>query len=153
MKTYLLKKIECSYPKVIIDNDDSGYVFSPRLRNVPIKKVSVYDKELIENILTNKFNRNFHKILNFFLRGFNNVEDDASTEGAAIVLDEIAKLKNLIAQKYQQFLTEEKEQEFYQQIRRLEIEVQREIMEININNMYERMNYYQTNEHQNGYSR
>ena len=153
MKSYLLKKIDSSYPKVMLEDDYLGYVFSPRLKNVPVKKVSVYDKELIENILTNKFNRNFRKILNYFLKIINLDETEDSAEATALVLDEIAKMKSMIAQKYQQFLSNEKEQEFFNQIHQLEIEVQREIMEINMNNLYNRMNYYENMEQQKGFSR
>ncbi len=151
MKSYLLKKIDSSYPEVSFE-ESKCYVFSPRLKNIPIKKVSVYDPELIENILTNKFNRSFRRILNYSIKNFSDDETDNSSEGAVIILDEIARLKSIVAHKYQQFLSEEKEANFYKQLNILEVEVQRELMELNMHNMVTRMNYYNQEENK-GFSR
>ncbi|MBR1413494.1 MAG: hypothetical protein IJ574_02340 [Bacilli bacterium] len=151
MKSYLLKKVDSEYENVVINNDNKCYTFTPRIRNLDVKKVSVFDSYLIDNILTNKFNRSLHSILNKTLIILN--DEDETSGGTGIVLDEIARLKSIVGTKYNEFLSKEKEDKFYNQLETIEVEIQREVMERNMNNMINRMNYFETQENEKGYSR
>ena len=151
MKSYLLKKVDKEYKNVVLNNDNKCYSFTPRIKNLDVKKVSVYDSNLIDNILTNKFNRSLHEILNKTIIILN--DDDETTGGTGIVLDEIARLRSIIGTKYNEFLSKEKEEKFYSQLQLLEVEIQRETMERNMNNMVNRMNYFEAQENEKGYSR
>jgi len=101
-------------------NIDNGYAFKPKNKpNVlSVNKVIVLDPKLVDNILTLKFEARFKKLLKLVTFILNN--EDAASGETELALDEVALLKSILLNRYQKFLSEEKELLFLQKIRILE---------------------------------
>lgn len=101
-------------------NIKNGYAFKPKNKaNVlRVNKVIVLDPLLVDNILTIKFETRFKKLLKLVTFILNN--EDATTGDTNLALDEVALLKSILLNRYQKFLSEEKELLFLQKLRILE---------------------------------
>lgn len=123
MASYLINKGHKDESVVRIRELD-GYTFRPRLNRdnlVKVNKVTVIDRVMIDKILSMKFNKAFNKLAAMAMQVIN---DDDSDEGdAEIVLDEAELVKQVLLNRYQKFLSYEKEQLFLKKIRLIEHEM------------------------------
>ncbi len=113
-----------------------GYSFSPRKNKtiISVNKVVVVNPVLVDNILSIKFNEKFRALLQMAQYVLNSDTDD--TSGIAIALDEVSMLKGILLNRYQHFLSKEKEELFLQKLRIIENQLRSKEAAM-------RMNYYQ----------
>ena len=113
-----------------------GYSFSPRKNKtiISVNKVVVVNPVLVDNILSIKFNEKFRALLQMAQYVLNSDTDD--TSGIAIALDEVAMLKGILLNRYQHFLSKEKEELFLQKLRIIENQLRSKEVAM-------RTNYYQ----------
>ena len=70
MSRYLIKKDTDSDKIICIQYDLAGYKFHPKMNEnaeINVKEVTVYDKNMIDNVITKKFERNYQKLYLLFL--------------------------------------------------------------------------------------
>ena len=94
------------------DVDFNGYKFnSKRSKNIiKVSNVTVVDPKMINEILTIKFNRRFKKLLTLVSAVLN--DTDATDADTALALDEVQLVKEILLNRYQKFLNQEKEELF-----------------------------------------
>ena len=100
-----------------------GCEFKPKKDKtiISVSKVIVVNQGLTDNILSIKFNDKFNALLKYALYVINN--EDATSTDTAIVLDEVAMLKGILLNRYQKFLSKEKERLFLEKLRLIENQI------------------------------
>ena len=129
-------KLEIDIVKLSINND--GYDFRPRITHTDadINKITIFNHSMIDIILSKKIDKNFKRLAAITYDVINSDDDNTSTD-ATIALDEIAKLRSIILNKYQKFLEKEKEKKYIKSLRILENELRAKIVYINTLNSIE----------------
>ena len=124
------------------DIDFTGYKFnSKRSKNIiKVSNVTVVDPKMINEILTIKFNRRFKKLLTLVSAVLN--DTDASDADTALALDEVQLVKEILLNRYQKFLNQEKEELFLKKLRVLENELRLKQVMI----LHQNMQYYEKSE-------
>ena len=96
-----------------------GYKFSPKSK--VIKSIEVCDEKLMNEIASGKVNSMFKRVLMIVNNAF---DSDDDMEGTSIALDEIAFLKSQLLNKYNRYLSKEKQELFLKKLLLLEEEMQ-----------------------------
>ena len=137
MSTYKVAKNNVNISISSIDRID-GYNFSPKDKKsniIKVSKVTVVDKQMIDRILSMKFEKYFRRLATLALRVLE--DDDSSDDSAAdIVLDEAKLVKEILENRSKKFLNYEKEQLFLKKIRIIENQLQMKKIEIKKKAMY-----------------
>lgn len=146
MANYSIKKDNNNEEIVYMSGNIKGYDFSPKNSNkLKIDQIMIINKNATDKILTVKFKQRYKKLLMVVLSILN---DSDSTEGdIMIALDEIAKMEDILINKYKTFLKKEKERVFLEQLEGLRKSLQSRLQEIR---NYE---YYLNNELNNYHGR
>ncbi len=128
MSSFIIKKTIKNVNKIEKISVD-GYSFVPKKTNITsitIKQVTIANPKLIDTILMTKFDKMFKKIAKSVVYVI--ADDDTDETDVLIALDEIARLRAIILNKYQKFLTKEKEKYCLQKIRMLENELRNKMV-------------------------
>lgn len=129
MTSYLIKKNVQTNSIVSMQYDLAGYKFNPKKRGnsyIEVKEVTVINPNMIDNILSIKFNAQFNKLMASALKV---VKDDDATEGdAQVVLGEVELIRQIITNRYQKFLKRSKEDMFLKKLRLIENEMRIKIL-------------------------
>lgn len=146
MANYSIKKDNNNEEIVYMSGNIKGYDFSPKNSNkLKIDQIMIINKNATDKILTVKFKQRYKKLLMVVLSILNDYD---STEGdIMIALDEIAKMEDILLNKYKTFLKKEKERVFLEQLEGLRKSLQSRLQEIR---NYE---YYLNNELNNYHGR
>ena len=124
MANYLIKKDKKTNQIVYMEYELHGYKFNPKNRQnenkayIDVKEVTVYNPIMIDAILTAKFNRTFKKIIAMAKMIID--DEDSTDDQVAICLDEVELVRQILLNKYNDFLNYEKEQLFLQKLRIIE---------------------------------
>ena len=139
---YILKQNSDKKELFSGDIDFTGYKFnSKRSKNIiKVSNVTVVDPKMINDILTIKFNRRFKKLLTLVSAVLN--DTDATDADTALALDEVQLVKEILLNRYQKFLNQEKEELFLKKLRVLENELRLKQVMINKQNLQ----YYEKSE-------
>ena len=139
---YILKQNSDKKELFSGDIDFTGYKFnSKRSKNIiKVSNVTVVDPKMINEILTIKFNRRFKKLLTLVSAVLN--DTDATDADTALALDEVQLVKEILLNRYQRFLNQEKEELFLKKLRVLENELRLKQVMINKQNLQ----YYEKSE-------
>ena len=129
MTSYLIKKNVQTNSIVYMQYDLAGYKFNPKKRGdsyIEVKEVTVINPNMIDNILSIKFNTQFNKLMALALKV---VKDEDATEGdAQVVLGEVELIRQIITNRYQKFLKRSKEDMFLKKLRLIENEMRIKIL-------------------------
>lgn len=123
MASYLINKGHQDDSVVSIHELD-GYVFKPKPGNgnyIKVNELKIVDKVMIDKILSMKFDKSFKQVVALALRVIN--DEDADETAAEIVLDEVELVRQVLLNRYQKFLSYEKEQLFLKKLRLIENEM------------------------------
>lgn len=125
MANYSIKKENNNNEIVYISGDLKGYNFNPKTKSssnkLKINQIVIVNPSLTDKVLTLKFKQRYKRILMIVLSILNGA--DATEGDIVIVLDEIAKLKDILLHKYKTFLKKEKEKIFLEQLQQLELKM------------------------------
>lgn len=133
MSRYLIKKDTDSDKIICIQYDLAGYKFHPKMNEnaeINVKEVTVYDKNMIDNVITKKFERNYQKLYLLVYQVLNDPDSTDSDRGRC--LTEIDRLASVLKNKYLKFLSYEKNRYFLDRLYELSIMLNRNM----INTMY-----------------
>lgn len=142
MASYLLKKCDMTLESAE-KNDLKGYTFSPNNKaknNFKVNKITIINPKMIDGILTTKFNKKYRQLVMIVFSILQSNDEDTTEGDIIIALDEIAKLREIILNKYQKFLAHEKEEKFVKQLRILENELRAKQINIRMN-LYNEMQF------------
>lgn len=134
---YLLKKNNDKKELFSTPKDFSGYTFKPKTNKkyLSVKEVTVVDPEIIDKILTKKFSNKFEELIILASKIIN--DDDSTNADTSLVLDEVAKVRGILLNRYQKFLSKEKEELFLQKLRLIENQLRLKQVILNQQNMLE----------------
>lgn len=124
MASYLIKKDDTTNAIVCMEYDLVGYKFSPKKTGkayLDVKEVTVVNPDLIENILTLKFEKRFKRLLAMAIHV--QQDDEATEEDTTIVLGEVELVREILLNKYQNYLKKSKEETFLKKLRIIENEM------------------------------
>lgn len=136
MSNYFINKKHVD-DSVLSMHEIEGYKFKPKLNKdgyISVSEVTVVDKVMIDKILTIKFNKNFKKLVNIAMKVIN--DDDSTDDDVRIVLDEVELVREILLNKYQKFISHEKEQLFLKKLRLIENELRIKQVKIKQKAMY-----------------
>jgi len=101
------------------------YIFNPAYRKndeiIDISKLSIYNAKMIDNILSEKYKRKYKRLLKLVYLLYNDAFPGDS--GYPAVLDESAKLRSLLIDKYDKYLSLNKRKKFLKELDYIESEV------------------------------
>lgn len=121
MAVYLIKRKNKNKKILSFFYESCGYEFKPNIQNDKLIKISnlyIVDEILINKILIKKINKSFRRLAAIALSVIN--DEDATTGDAIIALDEIAKQKSNILNKYQKYLFKEEQEKILKRLKVLE---------------------------------
>ncbi len=136
MSNYFINKKHVD-DSVLSMHEIEGYKFKPKLNKdgyISVSEVTIVDKVMIDKILTIKFNKNFKKLVNIAMKVIN--DDDSTDDDVRIVLDEVELVREILLNKYQKFISHEKEQLFLKKLRLIENELRIKQVKIKQKAMY-----------------
>ena len=142
MSSYLIKKDSTTGEIIYMEYDIEGYKFRPKNNGekpyIKVNSVTIYKPEMIEHVLTKKFEKKFAKLSSIILK-FLYQDDDESDEGDfEILLDEIARLKSVVDLQYKKFLSNQEYKDYIHKLVFLDAQVREKLAIINYKN---RLNY------------
>ncbi|MCM1052937.1 MAG: hypothetical protein NC483_03070 [Ruminococcus sp.] len=131
MKSFTIKKLdqdlEIENFKLTID----GFIYKSKNKNYKVKELVIVNPEIISALVSFSFYKNYKRILEKYLLALK--EDDDSTEGNLLIaLDEIARLKSIILEKYRNYLKKKEITKFFKQLEILEEEIKNKIVDIKL---------------------
>lgn len=94
-----LKKINIDFEVVEFDDKKSLTIEKDE------KKVTIYDEKLIEEVISNKFNERYKRLL-YIIMDINNSEDASDTD-SELVRCQITELRNSLLNKYKNHLSKD----------------------------------------------
>ncbi len=126
MASYLVNK-EHQDNSVVSFHELDGYVFRPRPSHgnyINVNQVKIVDGVMIDKILSIKFNKSFKQLVALALKVINDETDSTETDTACeVVLGEVELVRQVLLNRYQKFLSYEKEQLFLKKLRLIENEL------------------------------
>ena len=146
MANYLINKNHCD-DSVIKLKDVEGYTFRPKVSKrdyIKVSEVTIVDKQMIDKILSTKFDISFKKVVNMASYVIN--DDDADDDAVRMVLDEVELVRQILLSRYQKFINHEKEQLFLKKLRLIENELRMKQVQIKQRALYlEQLTYEEMN--------
>lgn len=137
MASFLLKKDYRNNEIANMDYELKGYTFKPgeksSKRYIQVSHVTLVNRDMIDAVLTSKFNKKYRRLVMIVFNILQSSDTDTAEGDIMIALDEIAKLREIILNKYQKFLNHEKEEKFVKQLRILENELRAKQINIRMN--------------------
>ena len=134
MKSYCLTKLNSNYELESFDYNIKGFHYrikSNRDSLLKIKEVIIVNPEIISNLICHNFNKKYQKIVEcFFLNS--DLDDDSTSSNLMLALDEVARLRTIIINKYKIFLKKKKEEELLKKLKILENELRVKIIDFKL---------------------
>ena len=119
MKTYVIKKKNKNKEIVDLNEAISGFRFIPKKKKVT--NITVVSSELINKIIKIKFDENFKRLVLITKTVLNDDNDDGS--GVSAALNEELKIENMIKNRYNKYLTKEKQRLYLKKLALVEKEL------------------------------
>lgn len=127
MSSYFIKKDDKINKICKMYTGLHGYKFSPKNTKsknyIDVNEVTIYNLEMIDSVLTTKFNRTFKKLVSMAQMIINEEDDDDTSSKTDLCLDEVELVRQIILNKYQDFLNYEKEELFLKKLKLIENEL------------------------------
>ena len=123
MNKYIIKKV--SIKKAHVNYQTSaGYEFTPKNKQyAEIKKITVLDSDLKEQIFCQKLAKEYKKIVSYIYNLLNANNDDGTS--TLVAYTELKRLKQLLAYKYEQKVNQKVLEKYEKKLSILEIEVKK----------------------------
>ena len=126
--SYLIKKSQKTNEIIYLNYDLKGYKFTPKSKKnakIQVNEIVVVNKDLIDKILTIKFNDSMKKLVAYVYEFLN---DETDVSSGVFALSEIDRLKSIIINKYKSFISQKKEKLFLEHLAYLENQIQMKMM-------------------------
>lgn len=128
MSGFLIKRTDNDKEIKVMEYDKKGYDFKPKIMSsmCEINKITIFNPSMIDIILSKKIDKQFKRVAAITYDILSS-DDDESASDAVIALDDVAKLRAIILNKYQKFLDKEKEKMYIKKLRILENQLRSKI--------------------------
>lgn len=126
MPNYLIKKSFKSSEIVYMKYKPDGYNFKPKnvvRANISLEKIVVIKPSLIDSILTEKIEKQISKIIRLVMYILNTDDESTNPSDIILALNEIARVRSIILNKYQDYISKDKEEALLKKLRVLENEL------------------------------
>lgn len=121
MKYYVIKKKNKNKKLNKFNFEEEGYVFKPNIKSpnlIQMNRLSITNLEITNSILTKKLDKSFRKLAALILSILK--DEDATSDSAAIALNELTKEKSVIQRKYKEYLKKEEQEKYLKRLKVLE---------------------------------
>lgn len=117
MKSFLIKELDQELTFDDFDFKVEGFVY--KTKNSNIKEITIVNKEIIYGLISSSFNKKYKKLLREILL------DDEDNDGDALklALDEIARLRSILENKYKRFLKKQDQEKLLKKLLLLEKDI------------------------------
>ncbi len=125
MSNYYIEKTTETKEIIYMRYRINGYNFKPKNdahNSFNLHKITVVKPSLIDGILSQKVEKQISKIVRLVMYILN-TDEDANPGDTMLALNEIARLRSVILNRYQDFITQENETIFLRKLRILENEL------------------------------
>ena len=125
MSNYYIEKTTEKKEIIYMRYRINGYNFKPKNdthNSFNLHKITVVKPSLIDGILSQKVEKQISKIVRLVMYILN-TDEDANPGDTMLALNEIARLRSVILNRYQDFITQENETIFLRKLRILENEL------------------------------
>lgn len=131
MSNYILTKEAKTGEIIYMQYRLSGYNFRPRnisRANISLEKITIIKPSIIDGILTQKVDKKISKIIRLVMYILNDEDGSTDPSDVMLALNEITKLRRILLNRYQDFITKENEELFLKKLRILENELRIKII-------------------------
>lgn len=138
MVSFLITKDKRKNKIVYLEYSLEGYTFSPKNNSekyLEVNEVTIYNHEMIDAILTTKFNKTFLKVMQM-ARTLIESDDDIDPSSCDLCLDQVELVRQILLNRYQKYLNAEKTELFLKKLRVIENELRMKQMYIKEKNFY-----------------
>lgn len=140
MASFLITKDKKKNKIVYLEYSLEGYKFTPKNNSekyLEVNEVTIYDHEMIDAILTAKFNKTFLKVMQMARMLIESDADDAEASSSCdLCLDQIELVRQILLNRYQKYLNAEKTELFLKKLRVIENELRIKQMYIKEKSFY-----------------
>ena len=124
-----------------MEYDLEGYKFKPRNDTnqpyVNVKSVTIYKPEMIDHLLSKKFEKKFDKLSQIILKFLYQEDEDCDDGDFIVLLDEIARLKSVVELQYRKYLKIDEYNEYIAKLTFLDNQVRQKLAIIQYKNRLE----------------
>ncbi len=144
MKCFTIKKLDDVYELENFDYNIQGFHY-PIKKNksgsLKIKELIIVSPDITTNLICYNFNKKYQKIVECLFNNsdFNEDSDNTGTN-LMLALDEVARLRTIIINKYQRFLKKQEAEELLKRLKVLENELRVKIIDFKLIKEQERTN-------------
>lgn len=138
MSSYLIKKDKTTGEIIYMEYDLEGYKFKPKNNldkpYIKVNSVTIYKPEMIEHVLSMKFEKKFDRLSQIILKFLYQDDEDSDEGDFEILLDEIARLNSVVELQYQKFLSNQEYKDYIHKLAFLDAQVRQKMAIINYKN-------------------
>ncbi len=131
--SFTIKRLESDYELENFDYHIKGFHY-PIKKNkrgtLKIKELIIVNPDIISNLICHNFNKKYQKIVECLLNNSDMNNDDESTgTNLMMALDEVARLRTIMINKYKYFLKKKTEEELLKKLKVVENELRVKIID------------------------
>lgn len=133
MKSFVIKKLDDVYELENFDYNIKGFHY-PIKKNksgkLKIKELIIVNPDMISSLICHNFNKKYQKIVEWLLNNSDFSDNDNSTgTNLMMALDEVARLRTIIINKYKLFLQKKEEEELLKKLKIVENELRVKVID------------------------
>lgn len=133
MKSFIIKKLDSELEIIAMDFNFKGFIYkthkNPRYSG--ISEINIINPEIINSLICFNFNKRYKKIIELYLNTID-ASDDTAEGSFMLALDEVARLKNIIINRYFQYLKKKDQENFLKRLKILENEIRVKIINLKL---------------------
>ena len=132
MKSFTIKRLESKYELESFDYNIKGFCY-PIKKNKKIKELIIVNPDIISSLIRYNFNKKYKKIVECLLANSDFSGDtDHSGTNLMLALDEVARLRTMMINKYKTFLKKKEAEELLRKLKVLENELRVKIIDFKL---------------------
>jgi len=132
MKSFVIREVKNDFEIVNFNYDFDGFKYNFHKKNsLGVEVIMIACPEVINGLIVSSFNKKYKKILELYL-SIINPDDDESASNLMIALDEIARLRSIIINKYQNILRKKSAEKLLNKLKLLENEVRTKLIDFKL---------------------
>ncbi len=133
MKSFTIRIMGDSFKIKNFNKDIKGFYYpikKNRVTSLKINELIIVSPDITTTLICHNFNKKYQKIVEYLFANCDiNESDDGTDANLMIALDEVARLRTFIINKYKQFLKKKEEEELLRKLKVLENEIRIKIID------------------------
>lgn len=132
MTSFVIREMKNNFKIVNVDYGFNGYKYHFHNKNsLGVDIIIIASPDIIGGLINSSFNKKYKKILELYLSVIN--PDDEDSEGNLIIaLDEIARLRTIIINKYQNILKRKDAEKLLNKLKLIENEIRTKLIDFRL---------------------